>query len=370
MSCLIVDVFLNCRCKYTEFFFFPYHGSFIWQAVFPYPLRGSDNIYNFADTIYLEIPMQSTFSIQFSPLQGYTDAIYRRAHALLFGGVDCYYSPFVRIEHGEIRRKDVRDIDPDNNAGVRLIPQLIASGQDKAKRIMEHFAEKGYREADLNLGCPFPMLAKRHNGAGMLPFPEEVEEVLTDLVERFPQIAVSVKLRLGWDDPQECLRLLPLLNRLPLSHIVLHLRLGKQQYKGETDMDAFSAFYEACEKPLFYNGDLMTVADIEEIRIRFPRLSGVVVGRGLLGNPALAVEYFQGHPLEEGDKMERVRKLHEMVFDAYSKQLQGGDAQLLLKMKAFWEYLLPDADRKARKAIHKATKLDTYRTAVASLLRG
>lgn len=68
--------------------------------------------------------------------------------------------------------------------------------------------------------------------------------------------------------------------------------------------------------------------------------------------------------------MERVRKLHEMVFDAYSKQLQGGDAQLLLKMKAFWEYLLPDADRKARKAIHKATKLDTYRTAVASLLRG
>lgn len=275
MSCLIVDVFLNCRCKYTEFFFFPYHGSFIWQAVFPYPLRGSDNIYNFADTIYLEIPMQSTFSIQFSPLQGYTDAIYRRAHALLFGGVDCYYSPFVRIEHGEIRRKDVRDIDPDNNAGVRLIPQLIASGQDKAERIMEHFAEKGYREADLNLGCPFPMLAKRHNGAGMLPFPEEVEEVLTDLVERFPQIAVSVKLRLGWDDPQECLRLLPLLNRLPLSHIVLHPRLGKQQYKGETDMDAFSAFYEACEKPLFYNGDLMTVADIEEIRIRFPRLSGV-----------------------------------------------------------------------------------------------
>lgn len=49
--------------------------------------------------------MQSTLPIHFAPLQGYTEAIYRQAHARIFGGVESYYTPFVRVEHGEIRKK-------------------------------------------------------------------------------------------------------------------------------------------------------------------------------------------------------------------------------------------------------------------------
>lgn len=311
--------------------------------------------------------MQGGFSIQFSPLQGYTDAVYRRAHACFFGGVECYYSPFVRIEHGEIRRKDMRDIEPENNENLSLVPQFIASDRDKAEHILSLFVEKGYRNANLNLGCPFPVLARRHNGAGMLPYPDEVESLLTGVAEGFPQLSLSVKLRLGWDSPDECLALLPLLNRLPLSAVILHPRLGRQQYKGSVDLDAFAAFYDACEKPLFYNGDLLSADDISDIHERFPRLAGVAVGRGLLANPALALEYRQGSALPEAEKMERIRKMHDFVFDAYSRQLQGGDAQLLTKMKSFWDYLLPDADRKARKAVLKATKLGAYHAAVSSL---
>lgn len=313
--------------------------------------------------------MQPTFSIRFSPLQGYTDAIYRQAHARFFGGVECYYSPFVRVEHGEIRRKDVRDIEPENNEGFRLVPQLIAPDLEKAERVLELFVSRGYREADLNLGCPFPLLAKRHNGAGMLPYPEEVENLLTTLCQKFPQMRLSVKLRLGWEQADECLALLPLLNRLPLSDLILHPRLGKQQYKGEVDMEAFSAFYEGCEKPLFYNGDLLTVADISRVRERFPRLAGVVVGRGLLANPALGLEYARGSELSEAEKLERIRLMHSDVFCRYAELLQGGDRQLLMKMKSFWEYLLPEGDRKARKAIHKTSRLDAYQAAVSTLLR-
>ena len=225
--------------------------------------------------------MQNTFTIRFSPLQGYTDAAYREAHARFFGGVECYYSPFARVEHGEVRQKDVRDIEPVHNAGLKLVPQFIASDIGKAGRILALFSEKGYREANLNLGCPFPVLARRHNGSGMLPYPEEVEELLTGIVEKFPSMSLSVKLRAGWESPDESLSLLPLFNRLPLSEIILHPRLGKQQYKGSADMEAFAAFYEGCEKPLFYNGDLRTADDIDSIRKRFPRLRGVAVGRGL-----------------------------------------------------------------------------------------
>ena len=106
---------------------------------------------------------ENRLPIYFAPLQGYTDSAYRLAHARIFGGINTYYSPFVRVEHGEIRRKDIREIHPDNNREMHFIPQLIAPTPDKLEQIMALFIEYGYREADINLGCPFPMLVKRHN---------------------------------------------------------------------------------------------------------------------------------------------------------------------------------------------------------------
>lgn len=313
--------------------------------------------------------MQNILPIHFAPLQGYTEAIYRQAHARIFGGVESYYTPFVRVERGEIRRKDIRELEPENNRGILLIPQLIAPDVDKMEQILALFIEKGYKKVDINLGCPFPILAKRHNGSGMLPYPEEVRTLLTAAIEKHPDLEFSVKMRLGWENPQECLALLPLLNELPLTHIIMHPRLGKQQYKGDTDMNAFEAFYEQCNRPLIFNGDLLTVEDIQVVAQRFPRLAGVMIGRGLLANPALAMEYQQGKPLEEKQMQEKLRLFHADVFAQYGNLLEGGDKQLLTKMKTFWEYLLPDGDRKAKKAIHKANKLEAYQTAVNSLLK-
>ena len=311
---------------------------------------------------------ENILPIHFAPLQGYTDAVYRRAHARIFGGIETYYSPFVRMEHGEIRRKDARDIEPDNNPDLHLIPQLIAPDADKLEHIMSLFIEKGYQEADINLGCPFPMLARRHNGCGMLPYPEEVKALLSEAIDRHPDIRFSVKLRLGWEQAEECLALLPLFNELPLAHIILHPRLGKQQYKGEVDLEGSEAFYKECTHPLFYNGDLHTANDIRSITTRFPRLAGIVIGRGLLANPALALEYKQGTPISSDEMAKKVGQLHTEVFNAYQELLQGGEAQLLMKMKSFWEYLLPDGDRKARKTIHKTSKLANYQSAVSNLL--
>ena len=307
--------------------------------------------------------------IHFAPLQGYTDAIYRSAHARIFGGIASYYTPFVRLEHGDFRRKDVRELDADNNRGVNLTPQLIASTPEKILRILALFIEKGYKNVDINLGCPFPTLAKRHNGAGLLPYPDEVKALLMAAIEAHPEIQFSVKMRLGWEDANECMALLPLLNSLPLSHITMHPRLGKQQYKGEVDLEAFQRFYAECEKPLIYNGDLLTLDDIDTISNRFPRLSGLMIGRGLLANPALAIEYQQGASLSPKEKIEKIRLLHADVFSQYGNLLEGGDLQLLTKMRTFWEYLLPDGDRKAKKVIHKTSKLSNYQAAVSNLLK-
>ena len=90
--------------------------------------------------------------IHFAPLQGYTEVFYRNAHAACFGGVDTYYTPFVRLEKGDFRRRDVRGIEPENNQVSHLIPQLIAPSFEKAEMILNLFIEKGYGEVDINLG--------------------------------------------------------------------------------------------------------------------------------------------------------------------------------------------------------------------------
>ncbi len=171
---------------------------------------------------------------------------------------------------------------------------------------------------------------------------------------------------MGWECADEWRPLLPLLNAAPLRRIVLHPRIGKQQYKGEVDLAAFTAFYEECAHPLVYNGDLLTVEDIRKVDEEFPRLEGVMLGRGLLANPALAWEYANGTVFSPDELHEKVKALHARLLQYYEAYLQG-EAQLLSKMKPYWEYLLPDADRKIKKAIKKATTMDKYLTAVNQL---
>lgn len=310
--------------------------------------------------------MPETLPIHFAPLQGYTGAIYRNAHATIFGGVETYYTPFVRLEKGAFRNRDVRDIEPENNEVSHLIPQLIGHEEEKLDTILSLFIEKGYKEVNINMGCPFPMLAKRHNGSGILPFPEEVKKLL-EITQRHPEISFSVKMRLGWEEPEECLKLAPILNVYPLKHIIMHPRLGKQQYKGEVDLEKFAAFAEVCRHPLIYNGDIKNVEDIERIHNSFPELSGIMIGRGLLMNPALAIEYKKKRTLSAKDINEKLLKMHKIIFACYEEQLQGGEDQLLNKMKIFWEYLEPQIGHKVWKAIHKSTSLAKYNAAMGLL---
>lgn len=297
-----------------------------------------------------------------APLQGLTEAPWRNAHQELFGGIDAYYTPFVRIERGEFRNKDIRDIVPENNAVGRLVPQLIASAPAELGRLVELFMEKGYREADINMGCPFPLIAGKHKGSGILPYPQEVKALLDELAH-YPEMQFSVKMRLGWESADEWRALLPLLNAVSLQRITLHPRIGRQQYKGEVDRASFAAFYQECGHPLVYNGDVLAVEDIRHLEESFPQLEGVMLGRGLLANPALAMEYKEGVSVAQEVLYNKVGTLHTRLFEYYEAHLQG-EAQLLSKMKTYWEYLLPDMDRKIKKAIKKATRVDKYLSAV------
>lgn len=304
-------------------------------------------------------------SLHFAPLQGYTDAIYRNAHARFFGGADRYYTPFIRLEKGSFRNKDLHDIDPVANE-TNLVPQLLGATPEEIRRSAALLVSKGYTCADLNLGCPFVPIARKHKGAGLLPFPEEAK-ALFNALRNIPELTFSLKMRLGWHDVSEAVALLPLIHSFPFSHVTVHARTGVQQYKGGADLDGFETFYRRCTLPVFYNGDIRSLDDFRSLSDRFPGLQGFTVGRGLLGNPALAAEYKQGKPLDPDEKRRKIRDFHAELFLQYQARLQG-ETQLLTKLKTLWDYLLPDADRKLRKKIAKSTQLGQYTEAVSALL--
>ncbi|OCW92983.1 dihydrouridine synthase [Macellibacteroides sp. HH-ZS] len=307
------------------------------------------------------------FEIHFAPLQGYTDCVYRKVHAAIFGGVDAYYTPFLRVENGGVRSKDLRDIVIADNSPHFVIPQLIAANPDELSYLTDLVVKEGYNRVDINMGCPFPKQTRLMRGARLLAFPEDAARLLA-CTKDYPSVSFSVKLRHGWDDCSQFEEILAVLNDLPLMHVTLHPRLGIQQYKGQADKDIFARFYNLCRIPLYYNGDIGSVAEIYELKERFPNIAGVMLGRGLLAHPWLASEWKQGETLTDKERRTKLIGFLEQLLDAYTSRLEGGEHQLLAKMQTLWDYLLPDADKKLRKKILKSHTLPQYLQAVSSLL--
>ena len=307
----------------------------------------------------------SLYQLHFAPLQGYTDRIFRNAFDRCFGGVDAYYTPFIRVEKGTFRNRDLRDIDPQSEQVEHLVPQILPGSAEECRMLIDLIQSEGYKTIDINLGCPFPLIAGKRKGAGMLPYPELVEEVLSPL-EAYPEIDFSLKMRLGWENVSECMDLVTILNCLRLTHITIHARIGKQQYKGKTNPEAFRQFYESSRHPLFYNGDLCTIEEIKKILLDFPALRGVAVGRGLLSSPLMAKEFQKNETFSEKECMALYFSFHEEMFYAYYERLEG-DSHLLMKMKTLWDYFLPETDRKCLKKIKKATTVSLYRQIVKEI---
>lgn len=293
-----------------------------------------------------------------APLQGVTDNVWRMAQYEVFGGVDAYYAPFMRVEHGEVRRKDLRDVDPERNAGVTLIPQILACPPDHALMMVEALKQMGYRRIDINLGCPFPPIALHRKGSGMLAYPELAEALFRSLAA-VDGVEYSVKMRLGWDRNDQWRDVLPLMDIIKPANIAVHPRIGKQQYKGDLDIEQFEALLAASPWPVIYNGNLRTVEDIEDITRRYPTLDAVMVGSGLAANPGM---------FAPAAKPDDYRRFHDLLVDGYTEQLNGGEAQLVRHLQDIWQTFLPGIGRKLFKAIRKSRTLDQYQNAAAAAL--
>ena len=227
--------------------------------------------------------------IYFAPMEGITDGIFRQVHNRIFGGIDVYCLPFHKLTQTlSLLTREIRDISPEENEGLNVLPQALTRDPGQLSAWLYYVSECGYAAADLNIGCPSPTVTKRGRGSGMLSDPGYLRTFFDQVFASTLPVRLSVKTRIGYESPDEWPELLSILADYPFDHVTIHVRTTKEQYTGPVHPEAFElALRNAVPHPV-YNGNLKTVEDVENLQAGFPETEAVMIGRGLLADPALA----------------------------------------------------------------------------------
>lgn len=299
--------------------------------------------------------------IQFAPVKGVTDKIYRNTFVRHFAGVDSALAPFVTKKDSESK---IKSLSPGLNPLIKTVPQILTKSPDDFISIAEKLLDYSCSEINLNMGCPFAMVVKRGEGAAMLNDPDGVAAFFEKVIPRIT-VPLSVKLRLGMYSSDEIMKIIPVLNIFPIKEISIHARTGVQMYDGETDITAFTSALALSSHPVIYNGDIKIADDYKKLSLSLPDSKGWMIGRGLLMNPFLAMEIRGDETLKNINRIEKVERFMEDLFDAYSNELQS-HAHVLDKMKGVWFYLsrLFIDSRKTGKRIKKTHTIDHYKDEV------
>ena len=193
-------------------------------------------------------------NIYLAPLQGYTNADYRNLHNKYFGGVDKYFSPYLRFEpNKELKKSVLKDILPENNEGLNFVPQVLGTDTDMFIELANKFESYGYKELNWNLGCPYPMVTKRGFGSALMQTPDKIQQILETVLPKI-NIKLSVKCRLGFEKEDEIEQVISVLNNYLISELTVHTRTAKQMYKGDANAQAFVAIINKNTNALVYNG--------------------------------------------------------------------------------------------------------------------
>lgn len=313
--------------------------------------------------------MNMSYTLLSSPLQGFTDFRFRNAFNNHFGGIDTYYAPYIRL-NGKFAIKPAyeRDLLPENNIGIELIPQIITNNADEFLFVADYVQQLGYKELNWNLGCPYPMVTKHGMGSGLINDSKKINNILNEIHTK-SDVVVSMKMRLGYENSEEILQVLPILDNYPLKNIAIHARIGKQLYKGSVNLEAFQKCIDATNHQLYYNGDITSVTKFREMQQLFPMIKHWMIGRGIIADPFLPSMIKNNTSKYPENKIELFRLFHDTLFNEYSSSLSG-QHHLLLKMYHLWEYfsILFSNPRKMLKKIKKATNIRKYQIAVKEIL--
>ena len=198
-----------------------------------------------------------------APLRGVTIRCFRETFAeeIRAAGFTEMITPFIAAMRGcdplkdrELRaERGVRSVEC---AGLRVTPQFIGKDPAALREGLEKVKAAGYVTADLNCGCPFPMVRNKGRGSGILKTPDVLRSMLEVGCEVMGPGRFSIKARLGVERTDELLGLMPLINEFPLRFLTVHARTARQMYEGACDVGRLREVERAAKVPVVVNGDI------------------------------------------------------------------------------------------------------------------
>lgn len=302
----------------------------------------------------------------FAPMEGLTGYIYRNVHKSFYNNIDKYFSPFIVANQNEkFKTRDINDILPENNQGLVLIPQLLTNNAKDFIYTSKKLKQLGYNEINLNLGCPSRTVVSKYRGSGFLSKKEELD-VFFDEIFSSSITKISVKTRIGKDNPEEFHDLIQIYNKYPIHELIIHPRIQKDFYNNKPNIDIFKEALLSSKNPICYNGDIYNVKDYKEFSKSNPSVETVMLGRGLIANPGLVSDITHNIKMDK----ELLKEFHDKLYEEY-KRVLFGDTNVLYKMKELWLYMstmFTNYEKYAKK-IRKSERLYDYDIVVSSLFR-
>ena len=288
----------------------------------------------------------------YAPMEGITDATFRRLHARYFPGVDKYFMPFLSPTiHRQLTHREARELPRADSVSFAAVPQLLGKNVDDMLWAIGICADQGYDEVNINLGCPSGTVVSKGKGSGMLSDIFALDAFL-DAIYAKAVLPVSLKTRIGVNDSENWEKILEIYRDYPVKELTVHPRIRKAFYKGDCDMAAFAKAVEGSPFPVCYNGNVTSIADAEAIAARFPAVESVMIGRGLVADPGM---------LTGGTQRETLKAFLNELSDTYCRVFES-KRNAIYRMKDNWHYLIGlfEGSEKLWKEMRKSTDYDRF----------
>ena len=313
--------------------------------------------------------------IYMAPLEGVTGFVFRNAYEEFYGKgrVDKYFIPFISPNKSKgYTTREQNDIRPEHNVGINTVPQIMANDPGLFLEAAAMLNDMGYREINLNLGCPSGTVVSKFRGAGFLARPLELDSFLDKVLSSpvMKNMNMSVKTRTGLNSHEEFRLLLEIYNDYPLSEVIIHPRVRTDYYKNTPDMEIFKWAVEESRNPVCYNGDIFTIEDYTRFTELCPEVDRIMLGRGFVGNPGIIGQI--GHKdtpqgsEEDGEKSaDTLKKFTDRLLNDYIRVMDN-EVNAMHKMKEVWIYInqFNPGNEKAFKKIKKSHRLSEYQAGV------
>ncbi len=301
-----------------------------------------------------------------APMEGVTGYIFRNAHKDLFHNIDKYFTPFiVANQTGKMKNKEKKDILPENNQTLYIVPQILTNNADDFVRTAKDLKSYGYKEINLNLGCPAGTVVAKCKGSGFLAERERLNQFLEDIYSNTDDdIDISIKTRIGKDTSDEFYEIMEIYNQYPIKELIIHPRIQKDFYKNTPNLKVFQDAFAMSKNPVCYNGDIFNVQDFQKFHAQFPKVTSIMLGRGLIANPGLIRSIKENWSIDKP----KLKEFHDRILRDY-EEILSPDINVLYKMKEVWFYMIPmfDECESYAKKIRKCSRLSEYKMIIANL---